>query len=63
MCRTKPMREDTIKTAYLTMWNKLASNHTFILNPMLDSLKNMRVSKEQEEEIENLSNRIMELTE
>jgi hypothetical protein len=37
------MREDTIKTAYLTMWNKLASNHTFILNPMLDSLKNMRV--------------------
>ena len=63
MCRTKPIREDAIKTAYLTMWNKLASNHTFILNPMLDSLKNMRVSKEQEEEIENLNNRIMELTE
>lgn len=63
MCRTKPIREDAIKTAYLTMWNKLATNHTFILNPLLDSLKNMRVSKEQEEEIENLNNRIMELTE
>lgn len=59
----KPIREDAIKALYLTMWNKLASNHTFILNPLLDSLKNMRVSKEQEEEIENMSNRIMELTE
>ncbi len=63
MCRTKPIREDAIKTVYLIMWNKLASNYTFILNPMLDSLKNMRVSKEKEEEIENLNNRIMELAE
>ena len=28
ICRTKPMREDAIKAAYLTMWNKLVSNHT-----------------------------------
>lgn len=63
MCRTKPIREDVIKAAYLTMWNKLTSNYTLILNPLLDSLRNLRVSKEQEEEIENLNNRIMELTE
>ena len=63
MCRTKPIREDAIKAAYLTMWNKLVSNYTLILNPLLDSLRNLRVSKEQEEEIENLNNRIMELTE
>jgi len=63
ICRTKPMREDAIKAAYLKMWNKLVSNHTFILAPMLDSLRNLRVNKEQEEEIENLNNRIMELTE
>jgi DNA invertase Pin-like site-specific DNA recombinase len=63
MCKTKPIREDVIKDAYLIMWNKLVSNYTFILTPLLESLRNLRTNKEQEEEIENLNNRIMELTE
>lgn len=63
LCKMKPIREDAIKGAYLTMWNKLVSNYTFILVPLLDSLKNLRISKEQEEEIENLNHKIMELTE
>lgn len=63
LCKTKPIREDVIKEAYLIMWNKLASNYTFILTPLLESLRNLRTNKEQKEEIENLNNRIMELTE
>ena len=45
------------------MWNKLVSNYTLILTPLLESLKNLRTNKEQEEEIEKLNNIIMELTE
>ncbi|MGB4658426.1 MAG: zinc ribbon domain-containing protein, partial [Mobilitalea sp.] len=62
-CKMKPIQEDAIKEAFLTMWNKLVSNFTFILVPLLDSLKNLRISNEQEMEIENLNDRIMELTE
>lgn len=62
-CKTKPVREDVIKEAYLTMWNKLVSNYAFILTPMLDSLRNLRISEGQEVEIENLNNKIMELIE
>lgn len=63
VCKTKPIREDIIKDAYIMMWNKLVSNYAFILIPMLESLKSLRVNKEQEEEIENINNRIMELME
>lgn len=62
-CKMKPIREDVIKEAYLTMWNKLVSNYAFILTPMLDSLRNLRISEGQEVEIENLNHKIMELTE
>ena len=63
MCKMKPVREDIIKDAYLTMWNKLVSNYGYILIPMLDSLKNLRINKEQESEIEEVNHKIMELTE
>ena len=59
----KAVREDIITGAFLTMWNKLVSNHTDILYPLLESLKKLRIDHEQEEEIEKLNNRIMELTE
>lgn len=62
-CSMKAVREDIIKDAFLTMWNKLVSNHTDILYPLLESLKNLRIDYEQEEEIKKLNNRIMELTE
>lgn len=62
-CQQKGIREDSIRMAYLTMWNKLVSNYQYILSPMLDSLKNLRVSKGHETEIEDLNNRMMELTE
>lgn len=59
----KAIREDIIKSAYLTMWNKLVSNYTYILIPLLDSLKNLRTGKSQEDDIENLNHKIMELSE
>ncbi len=62
-CKMKAVREDIIKTAFLTMWNKLISNHTDILYPFLESLKEMRMDKGQEEEIHNLNNKITELME
>ena len=62
-CKMKAVREDVIKGAYLTMWNKLVSNYGYILIPMLDSLKNLRINEGQGAEIESLNHRIMELTE
>lgn len=62
-CKMKPIREDVIKTAYLTMWNKLISNYTHILMSLLESLKNLRIDDEQEEKIETLNHKIMELSE
>ena len=62
-CSMKAVREDIIKEAFLTMWNKLVSNYKDILHPLLKSLKDLRTSEEQEEEIKELNNKIMELTE
>lgn len=62
-CTMKPVRDDVIKEAYLILWNKLISNYGYILIPMLDSLKNLRTNKHQEEEIEVLNHKIIELTE
>lgn len=59
----KAVREDIIKNAYLTMWNKLVSNYSEILYPLLESLRNLRMSREQEEQILELNNKITELTE
>jgi hypothetical protein len=59
----KAIREDIIKEAFLTMWNKLVSNYKNILIPLLESLKGLRTNEEQEEEIKDLNNKIMELTE
>jgi hypothetical protein len=59
----KAVREDIIKEAFLTMWNKLVSNYIDILHPLLESLKDLRTNEEQEEEIKDLNNKIMELTE
>jgi maleate cis-trans isomerase len=59
----KAIGDEIIKEAFLTMWNKLVTNHTDILYPLLESLKNLRTNEEQEEEIKDLNNKIMELTE
>jgi hypothetical protein len=45
------------------MWNKLVSNYNEILNPFLESLKNLRINKEQGTQILELNNKITELTE
>ena len=62
-CQMKAVREDIIKHSYLTMWNKLVSNYVDILNPLLESLKKLRVSEEQEIQIFELNNKIKELIE
>lgn len=62
-CNMKAIREDIIKEAFLTMWNKLVSNYKDILYPLLESLKGLRTNEEQEEEMKELNNKIMELIE
>lgn len=62
-CKMKAIREDIIKSSYLTMWNKLVSNYVNILHPLLKSLKKLRASEEQETQIFELDNKIIELTE
>jgi len=59
----KAIRDEVVKEAFLTMWNKLVTNYTDILYPLLESLKNLRINEEQEGEIKELNNKIMELTE
>ncbi len=62
-CSLKGIREDVIKRAFTVMWNKLISNYTEILIPLLESLKSLRIDEQQEQEISECNNRIMELTE
>ncbi len=62
-CRIKATRDESIKEAFLTMWNKLVTNYADILYPLLESLKNLRINEKQEKEIKELNNKIMELTE
>ena len=62
-CSLKAVREDIIKWAFTTMWNKLISNYDEILLPLFKSLKALRVDQEQEKQIGECNNRIMELTE
>ncbi len=61
-CHTKAVEEEQIQKAYITMWNKLISHYKQILNPLMESLKKLRTSHQQEE-ISTLDNKIMELTE
>ena len=62
-CSQKAIREDTIQWAFTVMWNKLTSNYTEILIPLLDALKKLRMDEQQGQDIEECNNRIMELTE
>ena len=62
-CSRKAVREDDIQWAFTVMWNKLISNYTEMLIPLLDTLRKLRIDEQQEEEIGQCSNRIMELTE
>lgn len=62
-CSQKAVREDDIKWAFTVMWNKLISNYTEMLIPLLDTLKKLRIDEQQEQEIGECSNQIMELTE
>jgi len=62
-CSQKAIRDDDVQWAFSVMWNKLISNYTEILTPLLDILKKLRMDEQQEQEIGECSNRIMELTE
>lgn len=62
-CSQKAIREDDVQWAFTVMWNKLVSNYTEILIPLMDMLKKLRMDEQQEQEIGECSNRIIELTE
>lgn len=63
ICTMKAIREDELQSAFLAMWNKLYTNKGTVLEPLLDGLKNLPVSKEQKEEVEQLNKEIQNLTE
>lgn len=60
-CRQKSIREDSIRQAFVKMWNRLASNYEEILSPLLADLKAVPDDPEQEQESRELENRIQEL--
>ncbi len=62
-CSQKAVREDDVQWTFTLMWNKLVSNYTEILTPLLEMLKKLRIDEQQEQKIGECSNRIMELTE
>ena len=62
-CSLKAIREDAIQQAFTTMWNKLISNSTEILIPLLDTLKKLRMDEQQEQDIGDCNDKIMELME
>jgi len=62
-CSQKAVREDVIQKVFILMWNKLISNYTEILLPLLDVLKKLRMDEQQAQDIGDCNNKIMELTE
>lgn len=61
-CSMTAIREDVIQQAFTSMWNKLSSNYTEILYPLLESLKRLRADEQQEKEIRECNEKIMELS-
>ena len=61
-CSMTAIREDSIQDAFTLMWNKLSSNYTEILSPLLESLKRLRADQQQEKEIRECNEKIMELS-
>ena len=62
-CGQKAIREDILQQVFILMWNKLVSNYSEMLIPMLEILKKLRMDEQQEHEIEECNHKIMELTE
>ena len=60
-CSQKAVREDVIQAAFLTLWNRLASNYEEILIPMLAALKTIQGNPEQDWEIQEIEQNIQEL--
>ena len=60
-CRQKAVREDCITQAFITLWNRLASNYEEILLPLLAVLKAVPGDPAQEQEITELEQRMQEL--
>ena len=61
-CSMVAIREDIIQNAFTSMWNKLSSNYTEILSPLLESLKRLRADEQQEKEIRECNDKIIELS-
>lgn len=60
-CKQKAIRENSIKQAFINMWNRLASNYQEILSPLLAALKAVSNNPELEHESLKLENQIHEL--
>jgi site-specific DNA recombinase len=61
-CSMIAVPEKTMQDAFTLMWNKLSSNYTEILYPLLESLKRLRIDEQQEKEIGECNEKITELS-
>ena len=61
VCRQKAVREDIIRQAFISMWNKMAGHAEDLLLPLLAALKAVPNDAAQEQELLTLENRIQEL--
>lgn len=60
-CSQKSIREDIIKQAFVTLWNRLAGNYEEVLLPLLAVLKSVPGDPAQEQELLELELKIREL--
>lgn len=60
-CSQKSIREDCIKQAFVTLWNRLVGNYEEILLPLLEVLKAVPGDTVQEQELLKLDLKIWEL--
>ena len=59
----KAIREDMLKQAFITMWNKLYTNQGTVLEPLLKALGGLAANQPDTEETEQLDREINSLSE
>lgn len=62
-CQMKAIREDMLKQAFITMWNKLYTNQGTVLEPLLKALGGLAANQPDTEETEQLDREINSLSE
>ena len=62
-CQAMPISEETLKKAFVQMYNKLKANYERILLPFITQAESIKVNKAEKEHIEELNIKIAQITE